>query len=126
MRGAFLSQLAFQTYSGYVASQFKKIEADLRLTGDIKWKHAMHLIRLLLLGVDLMRTGTITLAVGGYYDRLMRIRAGQMEWQEVEAWRLELHRQFEDAFKTTALPERPDYEAVNAFLVRARRSAVTD
>jgi len=47
-----------------------------------------------------------------------------MPWAEVEAWRQSLHRQFEELFVTTPLPERPDYEAVNAFLIRARRSAV--
>jgi uncharacterized protein len=39
MRDAFLSQLVFQTYSGYVASQFKKMQADLRNQGRVKWKH---------------------------------------------------------------------------------------
>src|SRR3989454_1394671 len=31
-------------------SQFKKLEQDLRARGEIKWKHAMHLMRLLLSG----------------------------------------------------------------------------
>jgi hypothetical protein len=48
LRTAFLSQLAYQTYSGYVLSQFKKLEADFRRDGAPKWKHVMHLIRLLL------------------------------------------------------------------------------
>lgn len=48
MRDAFLSRLVYQTYNGYVLSQFKKLEQDWRATGEIKWKHAMHLIRLLL------------------------------------------------------------------------------
>ena len=47
-RDIFLSRLVYQTYNGYVMSQFKKLEQDLRASGQIKWKHAMHLIRLLL------------------------------------------------------------------------------
>jgi hypothetical protein len=47
-----------------------------------------------------------------------------MPWDEANAWRLELHRQFDEAFRTTALPDRPDYESANAFLVKARRSMV--
>ena len=47
MRSIFLSKLVYQTYNGYVLSQFKKLEGDLRGKGAIKWKHAMHLIRLL-------------------------------------------------------------------------------
>jgi hypothetical protein len=37
------------------------------------------------------------------------------------AWRKELHRDFERALADTRLPERPDYEAANRFLVKARR-----
>jgi hypothetical protein len=47
-----------------------------------------------------------------------------MPWDEVNAWRLQLHREFDAAFVATALPERPDYARVNAFLLRARRSMV--
>jgi hypothetical protein len=49
---------------------------------------------------------------------------GELTWDEVNAWRLELHRAFEAAFSATTLPERPDYDGANAFLVKARRSAV--
>ena len=49
-----------------------------------------------------------------------------MPWGEVEAWRLDLHAQFDRAFEETALPERPDYERANEFLVRARRLAVAE
>jgi hypothetical protein len=36
MRECFLSQLVYQTYNGYVMSQFKKLEQDLRTKGAIK------------------------------------------------------------------------------------------
>lgn len=38
----------------------------------------------------------------------------------MNAWRQQLHRDFEHALAGTQLPERPDYEAANGFLVRAR------
>jgi hypothetical protein len=44
----------------------------------------------------------------------------------VEIWRLRLHREFNAAFETTTLPERPDYERANAFLIRARRLALSE
>src|SRR5882672_7111575 len=77
-RQGFLSQMIFQTFNGYAMSQFKKIEQDIRnqpsrdarrsakaaapksaedeggsATRDsegIRWKHSMHLLRLLLTG----------------------------------------------------------------------------
>jgi predicted nucleotidyltransferase len=63
MRRIFLSKLVYQTYNGYVMSQFKKLEADLRSTGDVKWKHAMHLIRLLLQGIEILREADLIVRV---------------------------------------------------------------
>ena len=125
MRQAFLSKLVYQTYNGYVMSQFSKLERSVRSRGEIKWKHAMHLIRLLLSGITVLREGLVPVRVEEHRDKLLAVRDGRTPWEDVDAWRLALHKQFDAAFATTALPDRPDYEAANAFLVRARRSMVT-
>jgi predicted nucleotidyltransferase len=124
MRGSFLSKLVYQTYNGYVISQFKKIEQDVRARGAIKWKHPMHLIRLLLSGITILRDGYVPVRVEAHRDALLSIRRGEMPWEEIDAWRLELHRRFDEAFTATALPDRPDFERANAFLLKARRSMV--
>ncbi|HYG81633.1 MAG TPA: nucleotidyltransferase domain-containing protein [Pyrinomonadaceae bacterium] len=121
MRSAFLSKLIYQTYNGYVLSQFKKLEQDLRNRGQVRWKHAMHLVRLLLQGISVLRSGFLPVRVGEHRERFLAIRRGELPWGEVNAWRLALHRDFDLAFANTRLPERPDYERVNAFLIRARR-----
>lgn len=125
MRSLFLSQLVYQTYSGYVLSQFKKLEQDLRNHNQIRWKHAMHLIRLLLSGITLLKEGTVPVRVENYRAQLLAIKHQQMAWDEVNDWRLRLHKEFDEAFSKTELPERPDYAKANEFLVRARRSQVT-
>lgn len=122
MRSIFLSRLIYQTYNGYVLSQFKKLEQDLRTRGEVKWKHAMHLIRLLLSGVTILREGLVPVWIEQYRERLLAIRRGETPWDEVNAWRLSLHREFDAAFAVTGLPERPDYGRANAFLLKARRS----
>jgi uncharacterized protein len=124
MRASFLSRLVYQTYNGYASSQFRKLEQDLRTRGEVKWKHAMHLVRLLLSGIAVLREGEVQVRVVEHRERLLAVRRGEMPWDEVDAWRLALHREFERAYEATRLPERPDYERVNAFLVRARRSAL--
>ena len=126
MRSIFLSRLVYQTYNGYVMSQFKKMQADLRNQGQVKWKHVMHLIRLLLSGIGVLRDGFVPVRVEGHRDRLLAIRRGEVPWEEVENWRLSLHKEFNAAFETTKLPERPDYERANAFLISARRSALSE
>src|SRR4051812_12222478 len=119
--GRFLSKLVYQTYNGYVTSQFKKLQADLRNKGAVKWKHVMHLIRLLLAGITSLREGVVPVHVGPHRDRLLSIKRGEVPIDEIERWRIELHKEFDAAFKTTSLPDRPDYAAANALLLRARR-----
>lgn len=122
LRRAFLSKLVYQTYNGYVMSQFKKLEQDLRSRGEVKWKHAMHLIRLLLQGIDILRDGDLRVSVEENRDVLLNIKKGGIEWEKVDEWRLSLHSQFADVFAKTRLPDRPDYQRVNDFLIRARRT----
>ncbi len=125
-REHFLSRLVFQTYNGYVMSQFKKLEQDLRTRGAIRWKHAMHLIRLLLSGITVLKDGFVPVDVGQHRDRLLTIRYGKLPWEEIDEWRLSLHKEFDEAFAKTKLPERPDYEWANDFLIKARRLQVKD
>ena len=120
-RQGFLSQMIFQTFNGYALSQFKKIEQDLRNHGEVRWKHAMHLLRLLLTGAATLREGQVPVRVEAQRERLLAVKRGEVPWAEVEAWRKELHRDFEQGLAETSLPERPDYEAANRFLVKARR-----
>ena len=124
MKEAFLSKLVYQTYRGYVISQFRKLEGDIRNKGAIKWKHAMHLIRLLLSGITALREGHIKLNIESERTKLLAIRAGEMPWDEVNAWRIALQKEFEHAFAQTTLPDYPDYARANAFLIKARRSMV--
>lgn len=124
MRSIFLSRLVYQTYNGYVMSQFKKLEQDLRSTGEIRWKHAMHLIRLLLQGIEILREKDLTVKVSEHRKKLLSIKNAELDWREVNAWRIDLHKEFDTAFAETKLPERPDYERANEFLIRARKSMV--
>ena len=124
MRDAFMSRLVYQTYGGYVASQFKKLQADLRTKGTVKPKHVMHLLRLLLAGIGALRTGVLPVDAGEHRERLLQVKRDEMPFAEADAWRVQLHEQFDAAAAATTLPERPDYDRVNDFLLRARRSAV--
>jgi predicted nucleotidyltransferase len=124
MREIFLSKLIYQTYNGYVLSQFRRMEQDLRTSGAIKQKHAMHLIRLLLSGITALREGTIAVDVGAYRERLLAIRGGELPWEALNEWRLALHREFDAAYTASRLPERPDYARADTFLITARRSMV--
>ncbi len=120
-RKGFLSQMIFQTFNGYAMSQFKKIEQDIRNHGEVRWKHAMHLLRLLLTGAATLREGRVRVCVEAHRERLLTVKRGELSWADVDAWRKELHRDFERALAETKLPERPNYEDANEFLIKARK-----
>ena len=124
MREAFLSRLVYQTYNGYVMSQFKKMQADLRNQGQVKPKHVIHLIRLLISGIHILRHGFVPVRVGAHREQLLAIKRGDIPWEETEDWRRRLHKEFDSALAESTLPERPDYERANDFLISARRSAL--
>ena len=126
MREIFLSRLVYQTFNGYVLSQFKKMQADLRNQGQVKCKHVMHLLRLLLCGIRTLRDGYVPVRVEEHRDQLLAIKRGELPWDETEKWRKALHVEFDQALQQTTLPERPDYEKANAFLIKARRAAAAE
>lgn len=120
-RKRFLSKLIYPTYNGYVMSQFKKLEQDLHARGDIKWKHAMHLVRLLLSGISALREGELRVRLDEHRAALLAIKRGDQPWPEVNASLLRLHQEFDEAFASTQLPERPDFAWANEFLLKARK-----
>ena len=126
MRSVFLSRLVYQTYNGYVMSQFKKMQSDLRNQGEVKWKHVMHLIRLLISGISVLRHGFVPVRVDERREQLLAIKRGEVSWEETEKWRLSLHTEFDRALSESKLPERPNYEQANALLVKARRAALSE
>ncbi|MEU9302702.1 nucleotidyltransferase domain-containing protein [Streptomyces sp. NPDC048269] len=123
LRGAFLSRRAHTSFSRYAASQRGKLLADVRNHGAPRWKHAMHLLRLLLSCRDLLRTGRLTIDAGPYRDRLLAVRRGELTWDEADAWMARLQEETGAALAGTPLPPEPDHARVEDFLVRARRAS---
>jgi len=126
IRSAFLSKHLYKTYSGYVLSQFRRMANAVAKTGAYKAKHAMHLVRLLHSGIAAVRQGEIRVDVAEHRDELLQIRMGKIPFEEVRRRALELGRDFQRAFESTSLPESPDYERIDEFLIRARRTGVDD
>jgi hypothetical protein len=125
IRDRFLSKRAHQTYGAYVDSQFAKIQRDLRIQGEIRWKHVMHLMRLLLSGITVLREGRVSLHAGPHVHQLRAIREGVVPWDQVDAWRVELAIQLDQAAAASTLPEQPDMARANQFLINARRYAAS-
>src|SRR5690606_8548544 len=85
LRGAFLSRKVHETFTRYAHGQRRKLEAHLRAHGAPRWKHAMHLLRLLATARDLLRTGTLTIDVGEQRESLLAVKRGEVPWPQVES-----------------------------------------
>jgi predicted nucleotidyltransferase len=124
-REIFLSRRIHQTYSNYAASQFDKIGRGVAARGEPKWKHVMHLMRLLIAGAVALRERRVPVRVADEHRaRLIAIRDGQVPFAEVDAWRHALHADFDRALAETTLPIVPDVAAAEALLIEGRRVAL--
>ncbi|WP_405815350.1 nucleotidyltransferase domain-containing protein [Streptomyces sp. NBC_01390] len=123
LREAFLSRRAHETFARYALGQRGKLEADVRVHGAPRWKHAMHLLRLLMSCRDLLRTGTLTIDVGDERGSLLAVKRGEVGWPEIESRMNRLAEEVEQASRTSPLPEEPDRPRVEDFLIRTRRTS---
>lgn len=124
VRTSFLSRRAHRTFLRYADSQFRKLQADLRKDGEPNWKHVMHMLRLLHSGLHLVRTGEPLVDVADLRDRLLAVKRGDMPWDEIEAWRTGLTSQMAAALDASPLPEVPDRDRVEEFLISVRRRSL--
>ncbi|MWA10166.1 nucleotidyltransferase domain-containing protein [Streptomyces sp. BA2] len=126
LREAFLSRQAHTTFARYALGQHKKLEADVRVHGAPRWKHAMHLLRLLTSCRDLLRTGQLTIDVGDEREPLLAVKRGEVPWREVESWMRRLAEEADTAATRTPLPAEPDRDRVADFLFRVRRASALE
>ncbi|MFF3896653.1 DNA polymerase beta superfamily protein [Streptomyces sp. NPDC001812] len=124
LRGAFLSRQVHETFTRYAHNQRRKLEADVRVHGAPRWKHAMHLLRLLASARDVLRTGTLTIDVGEERASLLAVKRGEVAWSEVEARMTRLEREAGEAVRHSPLPAEPDRRRVEDFLIRTRHASV--
>ncbi|WP_160690948.1 nucleotidyltransferase domain-containing protein [Clostridium sp. C2-6-12] len=80
-------------------------------------KHAMHLIRLLIMGTEILKTHEINTFREKEHDLLMDIRKGKYSYDEVFKM-VELYEfNFKEASVNTALPNKPDEGQVEELLI---------
>lgn len=123
LRGAFLSRQAHGTFVRYALGQRRKLDADVRQYGAPRWKHAMHLLRLLASGRDLLRTGELTIDAGADREELLAVKRGEVPWPEVERRMKRLAEENDAAAPASPLPAEPDRARIEDFLIRARRAS---
>jgi len=94
-------------------------------------KHAMHLLRLFMTGIDLLEQGEIITYREKEHDLLMDVRNGRYRTSDglyskefysiLEGYETRYH----EAAQHTRLPDEPDMEKVEAFVIGINRKALS-
>lgn len=121
-RDQFSSRLAYKSFCGYAESQFRKMDRGNKYLGymgarrkalvdkygyDIK--NAAHLIRLLRMGLEFLKTGELTVYRPDS-EELLTIKHGKWSKQKVLEEAGRLFAEMEEAVKVSPLPEKPSFE----------------
>ena len=133
-------KLAYQSFCGYASSQLKKMEggAFRGYMGDKRkrlveqhgydTKNAAHLIRLLHMGEEYLRTGEMRVRRTWDRDMLVEIKRGGWKLEQVKEYAESRFARVRDAFEQSPMPDEPDHEAVDSLTtdivlrsLRARR-----
>ncbi|MQY13247.1 hypothetical protein SRB5_33900 [Streptomyces sp. RB5] len=117
---AFLSRRVHRTFGRYADRQLAKADNRRARDGVPRWKHVLHMLRLLISAEGLLRTGRMVIDVGPYRERLLAVGRGETPWEEILAWRAELVAGLDAALEGSPLPAEPDTGRVEAWLVSVR------
>ncbi|MFM9061834.1 MAG: hypothetical protein ACKOOI_02175, partial [Pirellula sp.] len=64
--------------------------------------------------------------IGQQRQMLLEFRGGVMKWDQLDELRKTFQKEFDRAFSSTSLPERPDYARANELLIQARMKAMSN
>lgn len=89
-------------------------------------KHAMHLIRLYLMGIDILEGKGINTYRENDKDFLLDIRNGKYTYDEIFEMADDLDKKFKYAKDNSALPKKADLKAVNELIYEINLSVLND
>lgn len=129
---AFRSRTAGRAFLGYLDAQRRGLTGERHATRTRELsrrhgydtKYAMHALRIGVQGIELLRTGAITLPIPEpRRTELRAVRAGEVPLDDVLARLDELTAELETACDTPGLRDTGDRDAVDRFLTRAYRAS---
>lgn len=84
-------------------------------------KHGMHLARLMIQGLEILRENTLVVKRTDDRDLLLGIRNGEMPFEELEEWFDAKQAELKAASVHSSLPEKPDHKAAEELLIEIRQ-----
>ncbi len=134
LRYDFLSKRVYKTYGGYAYSQLKKmVSVDYKAQGkrleDVQkygysTKNAMHLIRLLRMGIEILTDGEVNVLRHDNQE-LLKIRRGEYSLKHIEEEAKRLQNLLDLAYVKSKLPSKPNYDKINNWLIQIHERSLT-
>lgn len=122
---AFLSQRVADAYRRATATDYARASAAMAAGGTPRWHQVAEVIRLLIGGEHLLRTGSLELDVSQHREQLLAVTAGEMPWREAQMWVESLRDRSAEAVLRSPLPAVPNTPAVQNWLKSVRRRNIT-
>jgi uncharacterized protein len=131
---SFASKRAIRAFLGYLTAQKQRLlgergqkrtkRPELEAAHGYDTKYAMHMLRLGYQGVEFGTTGRLTLPMDSEVrDHVMAVRRGELDLNHVLTAVGELEAELEGLLITSPLPDQPEREVVDDFLIRSYREA---
>ncbi|MCC6222491.1 MAG: nucleotidyltransferase domain-containing protein [Thermoleophilia bacterium] len=128
-----VSRQAGRAFLGYLTAQKERLlgergqkrsrRPEFERAHGYDTKYAMHMLRLGVQGVELLRTGRLTLPVPEpERSEIMAVRRGERTLQHALAWVADLERELVELVDTSPLRPEPDRRHVDQWLVRSQVS----
>ncbi len=128
---AFIARSVAGSFVGYLQDQRHRLTGERggralrkshkfeRVAAGYDTKYAMHMLRLGFQGVELLETGTLRLPMpAAEREFTMAVRRGQVDLSDVLAKSSELEKRIGDLADASPLPERPDNERIESWMIR--------
>ena len=125
IRDAFLSKRAAKTFGGYAVSQLRRAKnhnsrhgshGDLIAKHQYDTKNAMHIVRLVRVGLEIAKTGKVNVYRQDA-EELLAIRNGAWTYGHVVEYAEGAMRELDEHMETSVLPDDPNTALVEAWLV---------
>jgi predicted nucleotidyltransferase len=131
----FLSKRVYKTYGGYAKAQLEGmmnrggkgnhgVRADLIAKIGYDSKHALHLVRLLRMGIEILETGKV-IVLRPDAQELLAIKRGEYTKDQILRMAASLEERLNEAYDHTHLPDEPNTPKIEAWLISAHRRSLS-
>jgi predicted nucleotidyltransferase len=134
-RSLFVTKRAFKTFGGYAYAQLQMIQkgktakhgSHVGLVEQFGYdtKNAMHLIRILRMGCEILQSGLVQ-TFRPDHEELLSIRQGAWTMEQVLQETERLNERLKLAVETSPLPDEPPFDTINRMVMYLTRRALEE